>query len=143
MFLSTPVGGSGSPILVQLPAISLSNSSSASIVYSGIRFDNDGKIYKMSAGGTWQYAADWLLSGVVADYWLHRTILTGTFTGDDGDALQLNTGDLDYYLQNSVEWFARGGTINFEIADDASKTNVYATHTYAFSAYKEGTGSPP
>lgn len=145
MFLSTSIVSP--PILtavVQLPAVDLSNESSVAPVYSGIRFDSDGKIYKMSTGGIWQYAGVvWLLSGAASDYWLHRTIVSGTFTNDDGDALQLNTDDLDYWMQNSVNWFTKQGSITFEIADDAIKTTVYATRTYNFSAYHIGEGDPP
>jgi hypothetical protein len=143
MFLNTglirPVAGTP----VQLPGINFNTDGTNNPVYSGVRFDSDGKIYKTDAAGNWQYAADWLLDGAASDYYLWRTIESGTFTQDDGDGNQLNTGDLDYYLTNSVDWFFRTGSITFKISDDSAGSNILVTRLYSFSAYHEGTGSPP
>ena len=143
MFMSTPLLGEvADPVLVQLPGISLGNTREG-VCYSGIRFDNDGNIYKMDAAGNWQYAAAWLLSGAAGDYYLHRTINYGTLNTDDGTAVQMNTADIDYWLSYGVPWDGDTASITFEIADDASKTTVYATRTYFLSAFSEGTGVPP
>jgi len=143
MFLNTGLVGGGSGVSVQLPAIVLGNVSTITTVYSGIRFDNDGQIFIMNDTGSWQSEDIWLLEGAASSYYLHRTINTGILSNDDGDARQLNTGDLDYWISNSVEWFTQTASVTFEIADDGVKTTVYATKTYQIRAYKKGSGTPP
>lgn len=143
MFLNTGLVGGGGGVSVQLPGISLGNRSLIPTVYSGIRFDDDGQIFIMDANGSWQSSDTWLLEGAASSYYLHRTIDTGTLSNDDGDARQLNTGDLDYWVSNSVGWFTLTATVTFEIADDGIKSNVYATRTYELIADKIGAGTPP
>ena len=108
------------------------------------RWDSDGKIYKMSDNGVWQYSGQsWLLSGAAADYYLWRTIVSGVLTNDDGDGNQLDTDDLDYWISNNVDWFEREANVTFSISDDSAGANILASRTYYLSAYKTGTGSPP
>lgn len=135
---------SGTAAAVQLPAVDTSNSGNfPGFVYAGLRFDSDGYIYRMDAAGNWQQDSAWLLSGAAADYWLHRTITTGTLDNDDGDALQLNTDDLDYWIRESAEWAFRSTVVEFKISSDSAGSSVIATRSYNFAVEVIGTGSPP
>lgn len=128
---------------VMLPGADTDNRGSTGTIYAGLRFDSNGYVYERSTFGTWQNTGAWLLEGAAADYWLWRTINTGILTTDDGDGNQLNTDDLDYDIQNSVEWFMRTASVTFKISDDSAGSNIIVSKTYAFSAYKLGTGTPP
>ncbi len=144
MFLNTgQVGGAAVGIKVQTPLVVLANVGTSAPVYSGIRWDSDGKIYRMSNVGGWQYTADWLLSGAASSYYLWRSIVSGTLDTDDGDGNQLNTGDLDYSLSHSTEWFDRTASVTFSISDDVGGTNILDSRTYDFSAFLLGDGEPP
>jgi hypothetical protein len=128
---------------VQLPTINLYNGGNGTI-YSGIRFDNDGKIYKMSSSGIWQYTADWLLSGAVGDYYLATTLDLGTLTNDDGRGpTVMSTANIDYWIASSVPWFERTTKITAKISDDSAGSNVLVARQYTLTAYSIGTGSPP
>ena len=135
--------GGGSGAAVQLPLINVGNDGTSSPVYSGLRFDSDGNIYRMSATGTWQAEATWLLEGAASTYYLFRTVNTGSLTNDDGDGNQLSTDDLDFWISNSVTWFERTCAVTFSISDDTLGSNVIATRQYNFSAELIGSGTPP
>lgn len=144
MFLNTGiVGSNANAVAVQLPSLNLININTANPVYSGMRFDSDGKIYVMNAIGQWQSAATWLFEGLASAYYLFRTIDSGSLTNDDGDGNQLNTDDLDFYITNAVPWFDRQTSVTFKIADDSGGSNILVSRQYNFSAYRQGTGSPP
>lgn len=129
---------------VQLPTVDTNNDRVGGICYAGMRFDNDGKIYRADINGNWQYAADWLLSGVVGDYYLARTIDQGTLTNDDGAGpTVMSTANQDYYIASAVPWFLRVTKVTFKISDDSAGSNVIVSKQYTFQAYVEGTGSPP
>ena len=145
MFLGSGLikGGSVAPAGVTLPDADTNNTTSSGICYAGLRFDNDGYVYERSPTGVWQNTGAWLLDGAAGDYYLWRTINTGTLTTDDGDGNILSTGDLDFDIQNSTEWFTRRCSITFKISDDAPGANIIVSKTYSYVAYREGTGSPP
>lgn len=145
MFLNTgQVGGAAAAAGVQTPAVSLGNSGTNNPIYSGIRWDSDGKIYRMSPAGSWNYSGEvWLLDGLASDYWLFRTINIGSLSNDDGDGNQLNTDNLDFWVSNAIAWFEREAAVTFSISDDSAGSNIIATRQYNFVAYREGTGSPP
>ena len=137
------LSGSVTAAVVQTPAIDLSNQGTNTTVYSGIRWDSDGDIYKLSTSGAWNSAATWLLSGAASSYYLFRTVDSGTLDVDDGDGNQLNTGDLDYSIANSVAWFTKTAQVTFSIADDTAGSNVLASRQYSLVAYRIGSGDPP
>lgn len=134
-----------SPVTVQLPAIVCANTVNppSSIAYSGLRFDNDGQIYRMSGGGAWNATATWLLDGAASSFYLFRTVDTGSLTNDDGDGTQMNTADIDFWVSTTTEWFTKTAKVTFNITSDAGGSNVLATRQYTFSATLNGSGEPP
>lgn len=144
MFLGTGIIGDTLQADVQTPFVDLDNTGvGIATVYSGIRWDSDGGIYRMDPNGNFQYDSDWLLSGAASTYYLQRTIDDGTLTNDDGDGVQLNTDNLDYWITNSLTWFTRVAKVTFGISTDAPGSNLIASRQYTLSAELQGTGSPP
>lgn len=134
-----------SPIKVQLPAIT--NFANSDIgragqvsVSSGVRFGSDGKIYRMTSAGNWQWTGkSWLLDGSAASYYIVREVTAGypntTLTTDGGTLQQMNS-NLDYVRTVARAGIAYSATINFSIADDSLGSNVLASQTYVLEAEK-------
>lgn len=102
-------------------------------VYSGIRFGSDGKIYRMTEIGNWQWTGEsWLIDGAASGYYLVRSITSGSALGtDDGTLQQMNT-NLDYAVSTSL--IRKTTDIEFSIADDSAGTNILVTRTYQLDA---------
>lgn len=115
---------------VTLPAIDLSNFLESGKCWSGIRFGSDGTVYRQSATGSWQAAGTWLFSGNASDYYLSRTIDSGTLNETDAGAgpLQMNS-NRDYNISRSSNG-TKSTTVSFEISSDVSGTPVVASRTY-------------
>ena len=122
-------------ISVKLPELeSFWNSSDEfNPVYSGIRFGSDGKIYRMTVQGNWQWTGEsWLIDGAASGFYLARTLDGGVaLSTDDGTLQQMNT-DLDYAVNTSL--IRKTADIEFSISDDSAGTNVLVTRTYQLDA---------
>lgn len=137
MFFGGIIGGGGSAAPVQLPDLSsFANFEISGPVYSGIQFNSDGGIYRMSESGTWQYTGkDWLLEGAASAYYLVRTVNGPDSLNEiDGGTLQQMNTTRSYALSTNFE---RECGIEFSISSDASGTPVVAgPKTYTLSAEK-------
>ena len=72
-----------------------------------------------------------MLNGSAGDFYVSRTIDSGTLTTDAGAGpLQLNT-DRDY----SINGLNKTTQVSFEISDDVSGSPVRASVTYVFQAF--------
>ena len=131
------------PVKVQLPPINNFGNiefGRRTTVTSGIRFGNDGKIYRQTSAGAWQWTGKvWLLDGSAASYYIVREVTAGypntTLTTDDGTLQQMNT-NLDYTTAVSSAGIEYNKTINFSIADDSLGSNILVSQTYQLSAEK-------
>ena len=109
-------------------------------IYSGVKFDNDGKVYKRQKNGGWSSYGTWLVKGAAGSYYIQRTIDSGTLTTDGTDGVVLST-DRIYSILQSTPYATKTATVTFEISTDAPGTTVVAGPvSMTFSAFFE-TGS--
>lgn len=136
LFNLAPNYGAGGGTTVQLPEYDgFGNVGSESLVYSGIRFGSDGKIYRMTSGGSWQWSGEvWLNDGLASDYYLSRTLVTGfpsaVLESDSGTLQQMNA-NLDYYRSTSSG--LKTVNIDFTISDDPGGTPILVSNSYQLS----------
>ena len=96
--------------------------------YSGVRFSIDGNMYRRQAAGGWSSIGAWLLKGAASDYYVQRTVESGTLTADGGDGAQLTT-DRTYDIQQPAPFEALAALVTFELSTDAPGTSVEAGPT--------------
>ena len=121
---------------VQLLANDFSQTGEMGTVYSGVKFDQDGLLYARQSNGGWSAFGTWLLNGTNSDYYINRTINSGTLTGDAGTGSSITLGtDRVYDIQRTS-----GGTstaqVDFEIvlvSGDVVQTGI----SYSFLASRE------
>lgn len=107
-----------------------------SIVYSGVRFGSDGKIYRAAINGQWQWTGQsWLRDGAASGYYLVRSVVGGSALASDGGTLQVLSTNRDYYITTSLR--EKFTDIEFKISSDVSGTPVLATKTYRLSCERE------
>ncbi len=109
-------------------------SESFGTAYSGAKFASDGQVYERQAGGGWSNIGSWLLNGTNSDFYVIRTINSGSLTTDAGAGpLQLNT-DRVYDIQRTTDGESRAA-IEFSIVD-SGETVVYANRQYNFNVLR-------
>lgn len=110
----------------------VNNSITSGTCHSGIKLGLDGVLSTIQgAGGFSQVTGEWLLSGTPADFYVQRTIISGTLQTDPGVGfLQLNVERI-YDNQKSSAGM-KTTEVFFEIADDASGTTILDTATMIF-----------
>ena len=124
-----------------LPSAILSNTGDPAfgIIYSGIKFDADGDVYRRQVAGGWGRIGTWLLSGVNTDYSISRIINSGTLTTDAGSGdLQLNT-DRIFDVQNSTPSSTETASILVTLSNwnGGSPDTEYDMQSYLISATME------
>lgn len=119
---------------VQLPNLSFVRAGSNNPVYAGVMFGADGVIYSYQANGGLSAVGNWLINGTNSDFYLSRTISSGTLESDAGAGpLQMNANRA-YRVQDIAFAGSVQATVDFEISDDASGTPVVAMNQYILSA---------
>ena len=121
-------GGGAPPTGVQL----LSNnfrSQGSGTVYSGVKFDSDGGVYERQPTGGCSRKFSWYLGGVLdnTDYYIVRTIISGSLTTDAGAGPLVLSTDRIYDIQETSD---TDMTVSFEIQNLG--TDVLASRTYEF-----------
>lgn len=105
-------------------------------VYSGIRFGSDGKIYRATIAGNWQWTGrSWLLDGAASGYYLVRTVVSGSALASDGGTLQQMNTNLDYYITTVLR--QKRTTLEFKISDDTAGSNILTTNSYQLDCERE------
>lgn len=110
----------------------INNSRLSGTCHAGIKLGLDGVLSLIQAdGGFSQITGEWLLAGTPADFYVQRTIISGTLQLDPGAGwLQLNV-DRIYDKQLAFAGMLTA-VVFFEIADDAGGTNIIDTATMTF-----------
>jgi hypothetical protein len=127
---------------VTLPAISageFEKFAATQPVYSGIQFNLDGTIQKMTSAGAWQGTGySWLQKGAASSYYIQRTMVEGVLDFlDSGDGVVLSTSR-SYALTETRTYNNNRAVITFEISTDAPGTTVKAGPTsYTLNAIYE------
>jgi len=123
---------------VTLPTGVIGNAGLDSIVYSGLKFDSDGNLYKRQTGGGWSSLGAWLLNGSASSFYVGRRVDDGTLTTDAGGTLaaplQLNT-DRIFDVQRSA-FGTKEATTYFELGNQSDGSNVMDSDSYTFTAEK-------
>lgn len=131
MSLTLFINTGASAEVVRFVSHDFSREGTTAPVYSGLRIATAGNLQARTATGSWQGIGSWLLNGSAGDFYVSRTIDSGTLTTDAGAGpLQLNT-DRDY----SINGLNKTTQVSFEISDDVSGSPVRASVTYVFQAF--------
>jgi hypothetical protein len=105
------------------------------IVYSGVRFGSDGKIYRATIDGDWQWTGQaWLIGGTAAGYYLQREVISGPALASDAGDLQQMNANLDFYVTTSL--IRKQTQIAFDIADDTLGASILVSRTYELDAQR-------
>jgi len=135
MFFGGVISG-GSGVSVQLPDYGGFGNDDEAPCFSGVRFGSDGKIYRMTSAGAWQWTGEtWLNDGSAANYYLKRAVTGDTLTSDAGDLQQMNA-NLDFYYENNTAGVGnvKDCDILFHICDDTLGSNEIVQNTYELTA---------
>ena len=120
---------------IVLPSNVFFTSTSTGTCYSGLKIGSDGNLYERQAVGGWSRFGTWLFIGTAANYYVQRTVNSGSLTTDAGgpvgSGLQLNA-DRIYDVQTSYS--DKTTTVKFEIATESAGTTIVATRSYTFFA---------
>lgn len=129
---SSSAGASGD--VATLPINDFTTQGFTGTVYSGVKFDNDGNIYERQAGGGWSSIGAWLLSGTASDFYIKRTIDTGSLTTDGGAGPLILSTDRIYDLQRTTDG-EDASRVTFSIVDIGDSV-VYANRTYRLNVIR-------
>ena len=115
----------------------VSNTSVAGTVHSGVRLDSLGQLFTFQAeGGTSAVIGEWLVSGTPADFYVQRTITSGTLEVDPGAGfLQLNT--TRSYDNQKASVGVKTTVVFFEISSDVSGVPIVATATHTYVSHRD------
>ena len=105
--------------------------------FSGIVLDNAGVAFTKNADdGNSQITGEWLIAGTPANFYVQRTVTSGSLTTDPGAGfLQLNVTRT--YSIRQIGTGDRTTKILLEISDDAGGTNIVASATITMFAQVE------
>jgi len=127
-------GGTASAAIV-LPSNTFITNNSTGTCYSGLKIGSDGNLYERQAAGGWSRFGTWLFIGTAANYYVQRTVTSGSLTTDAGgpvgSGLQLNA-DRIYDIQ--ISYGEKLATVKFEIATESAGTTIVASNSYSFVA---------
>ncbi len=139
MLFATLLGDVAVNASAQVPvviAFDNTDNSGGGTVYSGVKFDNDGSIYRRPKhGGTWQLIGTWLLVGANTAFHIHRVVDSGSLTTDGGDN-QVLSSDRIYDVQQSTPGGNKAAAVSFRISNVADNI-TYETRQYSFDAILE------
>lgn len=102
--------------------------------HAGVKLGSNGVLSTINAfGGFNPIEGEWLITGTAANFYVKRTIVSGTLDTDPGPGfLQLNT-DRIYELIRDID--GTGNTVLFlEFSSDASGVPIVASATYDITA---------
>lgn len=101
---------------------------------SGIVFGSDGVLSRIQFnGGTSAITGEWLVSGLSSNFYVERTIDSGTLQTDPGAGfLQLNA--TRSYENQTSQVGVKTTVVTFQVASDAGGTNIVATATMTFES---------
>jgi len=131
----TPYSGTGGDPgdTAQLLANDFTTEGFTGTVFSGVQFHSNGLIYERQAAGGFSSFGAWLVNGTNSDFYLRRTIDSGTLDTDSGgtpgDLRQMNT-TRTYDIQRATNG-EKEASVTFTIVD-VGDTVVYASRTYDF-----------
>ena len=129
--------GSGAPgNVVQLLPATLLTSAPSGTVYSGLKFDSDGNLYKRQANGGYTNIGAWLLSGSAGDFTLVKTIDVGSLTTDAGTPVTMGS-DREYDIRKTTNGRLTA-TVTYDIELSASPGVSLVNRTYGFAAERGG-----
>lgn len=125
--------------VTQLPVLTLlanvASQGETSTVYSGVRFGADGNIYKLQSSGGYSVVGQWLLNGTASDYYVARTVVTGSLVSDSGNDVQLNTDRTYYVTDTTANGSSVQASVSFSITNSGGGTVYSGPRTYSFSAF--------
>lgn len=106
--------------------------------HSGVKLGSDGVLSVVNAfGGFNVVAGEWLITGTAANFYVKRTIITGTLETDPGGTfLQLNVDRI--YDNIQVPAGIKETTILLEFSSDVSGVPIVATATYELTSEQSG-----
>jgi len=134
--LMSSTGSGGDPgDTAQLLANDFTTQGFTGTIYSGLKLDADGNAYERQAAGGWSSIGAWLVNGTNSDFYVRRTIDSGSLTtdagGSVGDLRQLSTDRIwDVQKLNNGE---KETNVTFTIVNSADNA-IFATRTYNFFA---------
>ena len=113
------------------------NFSLSGTVHSGIVTGSNGVLSTIQVnGGTSAVSGEWLLSGLSSDFYIQRTIISGTLEVDAGAGwLQMNSNRTYDNQKSSVG--IKTTVVFFEISSDVSGTPVVDDATQTFISERE------
>jgi len=109
--------------------------------YARVRFGSDGIEYWTVSSGGAAYSQDkgaWMDTGANTNYWVERTINSGTLQTDSGAGRLAMTVNRDFgCLDTTDNGIAVTANVTFRFYDAASGGNQVGSATYDFSAFKD------
>jgi len=119
---------------IQMLNRTVTKSSEAAPVQSGIVFNATGVLDEVQAAGNQQpIAGQWLLTGSSALFWIQRTIVSGTLQTDPGTGwLQMNVNRSYVNINSAVG--DKETEVTFEISTSAGGSPVVATASMQFTS---------
>jgi hypothetical protein len=130
--IKTSQGSAGDT--VSLSGHFVENNRPNGLCFAGVKFGSDGILYLTNEDGSYAaYVGEWLVNGTAADFYLSRTVDSGTLNNDD-DTIQQMNADLEYYITKTGSGF-NTATVTFSIYDNGSETTqngfpIIATMTF-------------
>lgn len=124
------------PPSVKLTSRNVFNSSDSGTVHSGIKLGLSGAASTIQFnGGFSAIIGEWLLSGASSDFFVQRTIISGTLEVDPGNGFLAMSTDRIYDNQKS-SFGEKTTEVFFEISSDISGVPVIETATMTFISDK-------
>ena len=100
--------------------------------HSGIRVGSDGVLYKVQEnGGFSSISGEWLITGTASDFYVQRTIISGTLEDDPGTGFLQCNANRDYVSELDSQG-VKLTEIFIEFSSDVSGVPIVATATYNF-----------
>ncbi len=112
---------------VNIVSTTIDNALESGTCHSGVSLDNDGVLLHIQAnGGASAIVGQWLVNGTASDFFVQRTIISGTLQVDPGAGfLQLNV-NRTYDSQRSTAGI-KTTVIFLEVSSDISGVPIVAT----------------
>lgn len=106
--------------------------------WAGVYLKSDGVEYAYSSGGTPEgdSLGNWMDTGSSSDYWVQRTVTSGTLNDDDAGTgwLQLSTSR-GFSFKNTSDPSLETCSITVKIATDSGGANIIDTKTYNLEVF--------
>ena len=131
--------GAGSDA-VNLTNRSVVNEGTNPTVHSGVIFKLEGPLRVLhTVGGSNPVAGEWLVFGNASDFYIQRTILSGTLEVDDIGAGWQQLGITDFTMDNqsTIPFSFKLTEVFYEISTDVSGIPVIETATHSYRSNKD------